>query len=118
MTGNLSQSLLAGEDGNLNLEAMTLLIGTGTLDTKEATYVQAARKAIHNYAYSLVNSSAMNGILPGSSFSYTPAAWKIVAYVVVGLFYALFVLGVVLIVRRDIKHSKRKRAQIIITEKE
>lgn len=117
MTGNLSQSLLAGEDGNLNLEAMTLLIGTGTLDTKEATYVQAARTAVHNYAYSLVNSSAMNGILPGSTFSYRPAGWKIVAYVVIVLFYALFVLGVVLVVRRNIKHSKQRKAQVAVAAK-
>lgn len=118
MTGNLSQSLLAGEDGNLNLEAMTLLIGTGTLNIHAATYVQAARQAVHNYAYSLVNSAAMNGILPGSTFSYTPAGWKIVAYVVVGLFYLLFVLGIVLIVRRNRRNTRRKKDRIVaVSEK-
>lgn len=109
MTGNLSQALLAGEDGNLNLEAMALLMGTGTLDTDEATYVQAARTAVHNYAYSIVNSSAMNGLLPGSTFTYQPAMWKIAAYALIGLFYVLFVLGVVLVVRRDIRHARRRR---------
>lgn len=119
MTGNLSQSLLAGEDGNLNLEAMVMLIGTGTLDTGEATYVQAARKAVHNYAYSVVNSSAMNGILPGSTFSYTLAGWKIAAYIVIGVFYALFVLGIVLVVRRCVKHrnkKKQEKLQLIMDE--
>lgn len=117
MTGNLSQSLLAGEDGNLNLEAMAYLIGTGTLNTEEATYVQAARNAVHNYAYSLVNSYAMNGIIPGSTFTYIPAMWKIIVYVVIGLFYALFVLGVVKVVRRCIKHSKWKKEQKVLAEK-
>lgn len=118
MTGNLSQSLLAGEDGNLNLEAMTLLIGTGTLYTDEATYVQAARQAVHNYAYSLVNSSAMNGILPGSTFTYRPAFWKIAAYAATILMYVLFVLGIVLIVRRNIRHSREKKARIyVVTDK-
>lgn len=40
MTGNLSQSLLAGEDGNLNLEAMAYLIGTGTLKKEESLSIQ------------------------------------------------------------------------------
>lgn len=119
LTGNLSQALLAGEDGNLNLQAMALLGGTGgTLDTKEATYVQAARTAVHNYAYSLVNSSAMNSILPGSTFSYHLAGWKIAIYAVLGVFYALFVLGVVLVVRRDIKYSKQKKAQFVVESAE
>ena len=112
MTGNLSQSLLAGEDGNLNLEAMALLLGTGTLDTKEATYVQAARQAVHNYAYSLANSAAMNGILPGSTFTYTPAGWKVAACLVIGAFYLLFVLGIVLIVRRNRRITRQRKEQI------
>ena len=116
MTGNLSQSLLAGEDGNLNLEGMAYLLGTGTLNKKEATYVQAARTAVHNYAYSLVNSSAMNGIVPGSTISYRPAAWKFAAYALVALFYLLFILGVVKVARRCASYRKWKKEQKALSE--
>lgn len=61
----------AGNDLMLNTFA------DGSLsDTTSSTGVAAIRRAAHNTLYMVVNSNAMQGIVPGSSVSYKLAAWQ------------------------------------------
>lgn len=46
-------------------------------DINSATAIIALREAVHGICYAVVNSNAMNGILPGSFISYSLAPWQI-----------------------------------------
>ncbi|MBP5091417.1 MAG: glycoside hydrolase family 3 C-terminal domain-containing protein [Bacilli bacterium] len=45
-------------------------------DTTSNTFKHAARNALHNVAYTYVNSNAMQGVAPGSTSYYKMAGWK------------------------------------------
>ena len=45
-------------------------------DTTSNTFKHAARTAVHNVAYTYVNSNAMQGVAPGSTSYYKMAGWK------------------------------------------
>jgi beta-glucosidase len=81
------------------------------------------RRAIHNLAYAVVNSSAMQGMVPGSvqHTEESPVVGIIVRGVDVAVAAALVAGGVALIVRRTkaerehpelYKRSKRKQAKL------
>ncbi|MCR4998963.1 MAG: glycoside hydrolase family 3 C-terminal domain-containing protein [Lachnospiraceae bacterium] len=85
----------AGNDLMLN----TFADGSLT-DTSSATGVAAMRNAAHNVLYMVANSNAMQGIVPGSSVSYSLATWQkllILGDVIAAL---IVVLGITLIVRK------------------
>ena len=45
-------------------------------NTDKADIVAAMRTAMHNVCYTVVNSNAMNGLVPGSSVKYGVAPWQ------------------------------------------
>ena len=65
-------SLLAGNDLQLTYSAMSGDIA----NTDKADIVAAMRTAMHNVCYTVVNSNAMNGLVPGSSVKYGVAPWQ------------------------------------------
>ena len=77
-------------------------------DTDSATSRIALRKAYHNLFYMVANSNAMQGIAPGTIISYTLSGWQI------GLISGTVVLstaltaGVVWVIFRTIKNSKKE----------
>lgn len=68
-------------------------------DTQSASAVLALRKAVHDIAYTVANSNAMNGIAPGAVISYGLSPWEkglivadtITAVIIVGLIIFLVV---------------------------
>ena len=69
---NKTQALLAGTDLELTYSAMT-----GEYDgTNTATVVSAMREAMHRVLYTVANSNAMNGMVPGSKITYGVAPWQ------------------------------------------
>ena len=85
----------AGNDLMLNTFA------DGSLsDQKSATGVAAMRRAAHNTLYMVVNSNAMQGIVPGSTVTYQLATWQkcLIAGDIVAA--AIVILGIVLILKK------------------
>ena len=85
----------AGNDLMLNTFA------DGSLsDQKSATGVAAMRRAAHNTLYMVVNSNAMQGIVPGSTVTYKLATWQkcLIAGDIVAA--AIVILGIVLILKK------------------
>ncbi len=79
------QSIAAGTDLILSTDAMKSLE-----DTKSATALTNLRNATHNILYTVVHSSAMNDIAPGTIITYTTAPWR------TGLMAANVAIGVLL----------------------
>lgn len=79
-------------------------------DTQSASAVLALREAVHGICYAVVNSNAMNGILPGSFISYALAPWQI-ALIVGDIFVGVVLAGAIvfLIYRQtdERKHPER-----------
>ena len=85
----------AGNDLMLNTFA------DGSLsDQKSATGVAAMRRAAHNTLYMVVNSNAMQSIVPGSTVTYQLATWQkcLIAGDIVAA--AIVILGIVLILKK------------------
>lgn len=85
----------AGNDLMLNTFA------DGSLsDQKSATGVAAMRRAAHNTLYMVVNSNAMQGIVPGSTVTYQLATWQkcLIAGDIVAA--AIVILGIILILKK------------------
>ena len=61
-------------------------------DTRSASAVLALREAVHGICYGVVNSNAMNGILPGSFISYALAPWQI-ALIIGDIFVGVVLAG-------------------------
>lgn len=80
------QSIAAGTDLILSTDAMKSLE-----DTNSPTAVRNLRNASHNILYTVANSSAMNGIAPGTIITYTDAPWR------TGLMAANVAMGVLLV---------------------
>lgn len=75
-----------------------------------ATYTNLAKEAVHHFAYAIVNSCAMNGLVPGAVISYTPAAWKIAVWglsAVLGIFFVAGLVWVVIRVRKNKNTTKQ-----------
>jgi len=65
------QGIAAGTDYYITFDSMKTLD-----DTKSATAVTNFRKTAHRLFYTVANSSAMNGIIPGTSITFEMATWK------------------------------------------
>ena len=74
-------------------------------DYDSATARTAMRNAIHNIAYTVANSNAMQGMVPGSVTSTSTSPWQIGLWAFDVVVVALLAGGVVLMVRRT-KHAK------------
>ncbi len=74
--------------------------GARTVATESATAVKELQEANHNILYTVANSSAMNGVAPGSIISYSLATWQIVLYAVDAIVAALWLFGLVTLIRR------------------
>lgn len=81
-------------------------------DLDTATAQWAARKAIKNIAYTIVNSAAYNGIAPGSYAYYDMSPWRIgliVFDVVAGVLAAAGIAVVVLRTVDEKRHPEKYR---------
>lgn len=95
------EGLRAGNDLMLN----TFADGSLT-DSKSATAQTAMRKAAHNVLYMVANSNAMQGISSGVTIKYELAGWQKVMYGCDAAVAVIFVLGVVMLLRKK-KHQKK-----------
>ena len=85
----------AGNDLMLNTFA------DGSLsDTTSATGVAAIRRAVHNTLYMVVNSNAMQGMVPGSTVSYKLAGWQKAIIAGDAVAAAVIALGIALILKK------------------
>lgn len=67
----VNQGISAGTDFNITFESMKSIE-----DMESATAVKDLRKSAHRLLYTVTNSNAMNGIVPGTTISYKMATWK------------------------------------------
>jgi len=94
------QGLKAGTDLNLTFAAMKP-VG----DTTSPTAVSRIREAAHRVFYTVANSNAMNGVVPGATVTYTMAPW-LVALIVCDVVVALLLIaGFVFVVRSGRKQT-------------
>lgn len=77
-------------------------------DTTSAAGRTVIRDAVHNVAYALVNSNAMQGVVPGAKVWYEISPWRIWFYIAEGVFFAGAAASVAWIVIRMIKVKKEK----------
>lgn len=78
-----NQGMAAGTDVQLTFGSMKTMD-----DTESATAVNQMRRAAHRLLYTVAHSNAMNGIVPGSTVTFTMAPWLkglIIADVLVAL---------------------------------
>lgn len=68
----VDQGLAAGTDFNITFDSMKKME-----DTTSATAVSHLRRTAHRLMYTIANSNAMNGLVPGTSVRYTMAPWRI-----------------------------------------
>ena len=76
---NTDQGMRAGTDMQLTwLASETMPFGRPNYsDTKSGTARQAIRTAYHNVFYTIANSSAMQGVAPGTIITYKPSGWRV-----------------------------------------
>ncbi|MCC4909232.1 glycoside hydrolase family 3 N-terminal domain-containing protein [Microbacterium sp. cx-59] len=87
---------------------MLTFSGTKTVDDTESAFAQSnIRYAAHNVLYTVANSNAVNGMAPGATLAYQPAAWEIWVTVVTVVLGALIVAGIVWMVVRVRRHRRR-----------
>lgn len=70
-------------------------------DYDSATARSVMRNAIHNIAYTVVNSNAMQGVAPGSVVTRATSPWKYLRLVISIVLALLIAGGILLIVRRS-----------------
>jgi beta-glucosidase len=83
---------------------------TALNDLDTATAQWAVRKAIKNIAYTVVNSSAYNGVAPGSYAYYDMSPWRIGLYafdVVAAILVAAGICWIVLRGQDEKKHPEK-----------
>ncbi len=84
----------------------------GGKDLSSATAKNCIRRAIHNIAYAVVNSNAMQNVAPGTIVYYDMSPWKIVliaADIVVGIFVIVSIVWMILRGRDEKKYPERYR---------
>jgi len=69
-------------------------------DYDSATSRAAMRQAIHNTAYAVVNSNAMQGAVPGSTFKVSPASWQYAIWAITAVAALLIANAIRMIVKR------------------
>ncbi|SNU01569.1 beta-glucosidase [Ruaniaceae bacterium KH17] len=98
---NPNQSIYAGTDLTL-----TFAPSKSFYETSSAQAVSDMRTATHNVLFTVANSNAMNGFVPGTTVDYTPPMWQYLLWGVSALLGLLVVGGAVLVTRRVKKHKK------------
>lgn len=83
-------------------------------DSESAFAQQNLRFAMHNILYTAANSNAVNGIAPGASLTYNPAAWEIWVQIATIALWVLVAAGVVWIIIRVRRH--RRRPGLVVEE--
>ena len=103
--------------GKDNLRDLTLRSGTDTYlsnflpfawnlsDYDSPTAQSVMRNAVHNIAYTVANSNALDGVVPGSVVKVAMSPWEKLLYLIDAFLVVLFVTGVVWIKKRA-KHEK------------
>jgi beta-glucosidase len=76
-------------------------------DTESAFAQQNLRFAIHNILYTVANSNAVNGIAPGASLTYNPAAWEIWVQILTIALWVLVAAGIAWILVRTLRNRNR-----------
>lgn len=94
------QMLRAGGDACLQSNARTIH------DTESATAIKCMQAAVKNMCYTVVHSSVMTDIKPGSTISYTLAPWAVGLLIANIIVYLAVIGGVVWIVLRLIDSKK------------
>ena len=79
---------------------------TALNDLDTATAQWSVRRAIKNIAYTVVNSSAYNGVAPGSYAYYDMSPWRIALIIAVVIACVLAVAGIVWVVLRALDERK------------
>jgi len=101
---NANQGLRAGTD----LQHTWASMAKTSINPSSATSKKAIRNAVHNLVYAFANSSAMQGVAPGSIIWYEMSPWRIwfiCLDVALGLF---FVGGTTWVVYRTVKVRRLK----------
>lgn len=101
------QGIAAGSDLMLTYSSMKSFE-----DTKSATAVANMRQATKNILYTIANSNAMNGIVPGSIITYTKAPWQTGLLIFNTVFGVVWVLLAVLLVVK-IGKTKKQPAKVL-----
>lgn len=96
---NPNQSIYAGTDLTLSL------VGRTFEDTSSDAAVSDMRRATHRVLYGVANSSAMNGIAPGSIGHFTPPTWMVIQWIGTGVMSLLIVVGSFMVLRRVRKYK-------------
>ena len=84
---DVNQGLAAGTDINITFASQKSMD-----ETESATVVKLLRRAGHRTLYTVAHSNAMNGIVPGSTVTFTMAPWMI------GLIIADIIIAVLLVI--------------------
>ncbi len=95
-----NQGIAAGTDYFITFDSMKTIE-----DSTSATAVTNLRKSAHRMLYTIANSNAMNGIVPGSTITFKMATWKIVRIVVDAAIVLALVLWIVLSMMRRKKDN-------------
>lgn len=95
-----NQGIAAGTDYYITFDSMKTIE-----DSTSATAVTNLRKSAHRMLYTIANSNAMNGIVPGSTITFKMATWKIVRIVVDAAIIIALLLWIVLSVTRRKKDN-------------
>ncbi len=104
------QGMRAGTDMQLTWQSMKGEFA----DTKSATARQALRKAYHNVFYTIANSNAMQGVVPGTIITYKTSGWRIMFTIIDCVLGAFVVLGTTWVLIRVLVLSKKyKEAGIL-----
>ena len=92
---DVNQGLSAGTDINITFESMK------SMDDEESpTVINLLRRTGHRLLYTVANSHAMNGIVPGSTVTFTLAPWMI-GLIIADILIALFlVFGIVIVIKK------------------
>lgn len=93
-------------------------------DYDSATSRTAMRQAIHNTAYTVVNSNAMQGVVPGGTVRVNPASWQYVIWAITAVAALLIANAIRMIVKRghdELAHpelyKRGKRAEAKLQKK-
>lgn len=87
---------------------MLTFAGMKTVEDTESAFAQSnIRYAAHNLLYTVANSNAVNGMAPGATLTYQPAAWEIWITVGTVVLALLVAAGVVWIIVRVRRHRNR-----------
>lgn len=95
------QGIAAGSDLMLTFESMKTME-----DTTSATAVTNLRKSAHRILYTVVNSNAMNDIVPGTIISYSMSTWRKAQIGVDIAIAILLLIGAVWMIIRVRKYKK------------